>query len=154
MLYSNVLTLSMCNFSLTFLHRVFSNVSSNCVHKRMHSHIGCICLTFLHCAFSNVSSKSLDQSRQSHTGCICLSFLHFVLLPMQVLFSSTFFTIITGQGHISKFLVISHSSQGWGGVKFQKSEHFQLFFFDVNCKSRFWLLMLLSLSVLVKFGDW
>ena len=38
---------------LTFLHRVFSNESSNGLPERMHSHIGCICLTFLHCVFSN-----------------------------------------------------------------------------------------------------
>ena len=59
---------------LTFLHCAFSNVSSNCLHKRKQSHIGCICLTFFHCAISYVSSKSLDLNRQSHIGCICSNF--------------------------------------------------------------------------------
>ena len=62
----------------TFLHCAFSNVSSAHLHNRMHSHIGCICLTFLHCAFSNVSSNYLHEKRQSHIGCICLTFLHCV----------------------------------------------------------------------------
>ena len=35
----------------------FSNVASNCISERMHSHTGCICLVFLHCVFSNVSSN-------------------------------------------------------------------------------------------------
>ena len=65
-----------CDFSLTFLHCVCSNVSPNCLHKRMQSHIGCICLAFLHCAFSNASSKRLHKRKQSHIGCICLTFLH------------------------------------------------------------------------------
>ena len=61
---------------LIFLHCVFSNVSSNCLHQRMHSHIGCICLTFLHCVFSNVSSNRLYVRMHSHIGCICWTFLH------------------------------------------------------------------------------
>ena len=32
--------------SLTFLHRVLSNVSSNCLPEKSHSHIGCIFLLF------------------------------------------------------------------------------------------------------------
>ena len=32
---------------LAFLHCAFSNVSSNRLHKRLHNHIGYICLTFL-----------------------------------------------------------------------------------------------------------
>ena len=44
----------------------------------MHSHTGCICLAFLHRAFSNVSSNGLPEKRQSHIGCICLAFLHCV----------------------------------------------------------------------------
>ena len=55
---------------LTFLHCVFSNVSSKRLHNMMHSHIGCICLTFLHCAFSNVSSNGLHGKMHSHIGCI------------------------------------------------------------------------------------
>ena len=60
---------------LTFLHCVFSNVSSNRLPELMQSHIGCICLAFPHCAFSNVSSDYLPERMQSHTGCIYLSFL-------------------------------------------------------------------------------
>ena len=67
---------SICPISLTFLHHVFSNVSSNGLPEKRHSHIGCICLTFLHCALSNVSSKRLHNRMQSHIGCICLTFLH------------------------------------------------------------------------------
>ena len=61
----------------TFLHCVFSNVSSNVVPEKRHSHIVCIGLTFLHCEFSYVSSNCLPQKRHSHIGCICLFFLHF-----------------------------------------------------------------------------
>ena len=61
---------------LTFLHCVFSNVSSNGLPERMHIRIGCICLSSLHCVFSNDPSKSLYETMQSHTGCICLVFLH------------------------------------------------------------------------------
>ena len=61
---------------LTFLHCVFSNVSSNCLQGKMCGHTGCICWTFPHCEFSNVDSKILDQSRQSHIGCICWTFPH------------------------------------------------------------------------------
>ena len=60
----------------TFLHSAFSNVSSNHLPEKRHSHIGCICLTFLHCAISNVSSNRLPLRMQSHIGCICFTFLH------------------------------------------------------------------------------
>ena len=63
---------------LTFLHCAFSNVSSNRLPKKRHSHIGCICLSFLHCAFSNVSSNRLPNKRHSHIDCICLTFLRCV----------------------------------------------------------------------------
>ena len=61
---------------LSFLHCVFSNVSSNGLPQRMHSRTGCIYLTFLQCVFSNVSSKRLPEWMHNHIGCICLSFLH------------------------------------------------------------------------------
>ena len=50
---------SQCNIGCIFspLHCVFSNVASNHLPEKRHSHIGCICLTFLHCVFSNVPSK-------------------------------------------------------------------------------------------------
>ena len=72
---------------LSFLHCVFSHVSSNRLPERMQSHIGCICLTFLRCAFSNVSSNGLPEKMQSHTDCICLTFLHcaFSNVPSKVL---------------------------------------------------------------------
>ena len=63
---------------LTFLHCAFSNVSSNRLPKKRHSHIGCIYLTFLHCAFSNVVSNRLPEKMHSRIGCICLTCLcHF-----------------------------------------------------------------------------
>ena len=65
-------------FVVNFLHSVFSNVSSKCLHRRMRSHIGCICSTFLRCVFSNVSSIDLPNRMHSHTGCILLAFLHCV----------------------------------------------------------------------------
>ena len=49
--YPLKLTLSMGHFSLTFLDYVFSNVSSNFLPEKRHSHIGCICLALLHYAF-------------------------------------------------------------------------------------------------------
>ena len=61
---------------LYFLCYVFSSVSSNCFHEKMHSHIVCSCLTFLHCAFSNVSLNCLPEKMQSRIGCIRLTFLH------------------------------------------------------------------------------
>ena len=74
--YPLELTLSMGHFSLTFLDCVFSNVSSNFLPEKRHSHIGCICLALLHCAFSNVSSNYLLVRMHNHTGYICLSFPH------------------------------------------------------------------------------
>ena len=62
----------------TFLHCVLSNVSSNGLPVRMHSHIGCICLIYLHCVFSNAPSKHLNEKIYIHTDCICLNFLHCV----------------------------------------------------------------------------
>ena len=60
---------------LTFLHCVFSNVSSNGLPEWLRSHTDCICLIFLHCVFSNVFSKHLHKKMQSHTGCICKTLL-------------------------------------------------------------------------------
>ena len=61
---------------LTFLHGVFSNVSSKTLDHSMHIRNGCICETFLHYMFSNVSSNHLSARMQNHAGCICLAFLH------------------------------------------------------------------------------
>ena len=63
---------------LTFLHCMFSNVSSNCFIEKIYSYTGCICLTFLHCAFSYVSSKQWYEKMQTWNDCICLTFLHSV----------------------------------------------------------------------------
>ena len=53
---------SLFNFIyLTFLHCVFSNVSSNCWYGGMKTHTGCICLAFLRCVFSNASSNCLAE---------------------------------------------------------------------------------------------
>ena len=57
-----------------FFHSVYSNVSLNCLHQQMDSHIGCICSTYLHCASFNVPSNCLPGKRQSRTGCICWIF--------------------------------------------------------------------------------
>ena len=62
-------------FCLSFLHCVFSNVSSNRLHEWMHNRTGCICLAFLHYAFSNVSSNYLHVRMQNRTGSICSIFL-------------------------------------------------------------------------------
>ena len=62
----------------------FSNVSSNCLHQRMQSYIGCISFTFLHCGFLNVSSNYQPERRFSHINCICLAFPHYVLSNAQV----------------------------------------------------------------------
>ena len=61
----------------TFQHCAFSNVSSNCLPVRMHSHTGYICLAFLHCVFSNESSNCLPERMHGHTGCNCLTFLQY-----------------------------------------------------------------------------
>ena len=86
---------------LIFLWCVFSHVSSGCLHGRVHSYTGCICLTqsvyphcttlskmgycprgalkwplvliFLQCVFSHVSSKCLHRRMHSNTGSICLT---------------------------------------------------------------------------------
>ena len=76
-----------CYILLTFFHCAFSNVSSNCLSKRMHSRIGCICFDFsLLYVFkwilkwfapdiSNVSSNYIPQKRHIHIGCSEL-FIH------------------------------------------------------------------------------
>ena len=64
---------------VVFLCCVFSNGPLNSLLQKMHSNIGHICLTFLQCVFSNVSSKLPPKRMQSHTGCICLTFLCYVL---------------------------------------------------------------------------
>ena len=52
---------------------------SKCLPVRMQSHIGYIYLTFLHCVFSNVSSNPLPVGMQNNIGCIYLTFhaVHF-----------------------------------------------------------------------------
>ena len=62
----------------TFLHCVFSYVSSKCLPERMHNHTGCICLTFLHCVYSNVYLNCWEKRTHSHTGYTCSTFLHCV----------------------------------------------------------------------------
>ena len=61
---------------VTFLHRAFSNVSSDQLPQKMQSHVVCIYFIFLHCAFSNVSSDHLPQKMQSLIVCIYFIFLH------------------------------------------------------------------------------
>ena len=50
---------------------MFSNAASNW----LHCPTGYICLTFIHCVFSNVSSSGLSEWMPNHTGCTCLLFL-------------------------------------------------------------------------------
>ena len=56
--FSNVFSKSIlekkdnCTLVYQFLHYVFSNSSSNGLHERRHSYIGCIYMVFLHCVFS------------------------------------------------------------------------------------------------------
>ena len=59
---------------MTFSQCVFSNVSSSCLPRWMHSRIGCICSTFSKCVFSNVSSNRLLELMHNHTSCICFIF--------------------------------------------------------------------------------
>ena len=69
-------------FFFTFLHCAFSNVFSNRLPEKRHSHIGCIFFTFPHCAFSNVSSDGLHEKRYICIGYICLIFLPSVFLDV------------------------------------------------------------------------
>ena len=64
----------------TFLHCVFSNVSSNRQLGRRQSHTGCTCSISPHCVFSNVSSNCLSKRMHSCTGCICSTSTHCVFL--------------------------------------------------------------------------
>ena len=68
---------------LTFLHCVFSNASSNCLHEKMQSHIGCICMTDIHCVF-----HMLPQCTRIRAGIVPLvafvwlfSIVHFQMFP-------------------------------------------------------------------------
>ena len=67
-----------CCICLTFLHYVFSNVLSNCIFARMQNYTGCIDMAFLQCVFSYTSSNCLHAIMQSHTGCTILAFLRCV----------------------------------------------------------------------------
>ena len=51
-----------CKMTQAAFVGLFSHVFSKCLHKKMHSYTGCICLTFLHCVVSNEASVRLDQS--------------------------------------------------------------------------------------------
>ena len=62
---------------LTFLHCVFSNVSSEHLPGRMHNHIVCIYLAFRHCVFSNVHLNGSFEMKHNCTGCNCSTFWHF-----------------------------------------------------------------------------
>ena len=49
------------------------NEGSNSKFARMQIYIGCNYLTFLQCAFSNVTSNHLPYRKHSHNRCICLA---------------------------------------------------------------------------------
>ena len=63
---------------IDYLLCAYSNVSSNAMHKRMHTHIGCICMAFLPCVFSNATSNGVFWKLHKHRDGICLAFLHCV----------------------------------------------------------------------------
>ena len=68
---------------LTFLHYVFSNVSSNCLPVWMESHIGCIYFDFSPmCVFKCL----LKSPMQSHIGCISLMFLRCIFLKVSSMY--------------------------------------------------------------------
>ena len=71
---------------LALFHSVFSNASSNCLPESIQSHIGYTCLTFLQCVFSNVSLICLLERLFSHIDCTCLTFLHFLALSFESLY--------------------------------------------------------------------
>ena len=107
---------------LSHLLNVFSNVSSNCLHERMHNHIGCICLTFLHCVFSSVSSNDLPEKMHSRIGCISLTFYHCV-------FSKVFSNgLLENMSRIDWIGLTAwlclHCPQG---IRWHSSHHFQKF---------------------------
>ena len=56
---------------MTFLHCVYSNVSSNCLPEMMHNHTGCICWTFPHRVFSHEPSNCFCKRTHNCAGCIC-----------------------------------------------------------------------------------
>ena len=60
---------------LTFIHCVFSNVSSSGLSEWMQNHIGCTCLLFLRCVFSNIPSDCPPWRMCNHTFYICMVFL-------------------------------------------------------------------------------
>ena len=90
----------------SFLHCMFSNVSSSCLPERMYSNRGYICLTFSHCVCSHMSphiawredakshclhlfdffhcvfwrdsSKCLPERMHNCIGCVCATLLHCV----------------------------------------------------------------------------
>ena len=66
-------------FFFCFLHGVSSNRFSNGLPERMHTYIDCIYQIFLQCAFLNVSSYCLHWRIHTHTGCFFNSF--FTLQP-------------------------------------------------------------------------
>ena len=60
-------------------------------------HIGYICFDFLHCSLSNVFSKCLHNRMQSHIGSICLTFLtvHFQIYPQTACLRGCIITLFT-----------------------------------------------------------
>ena len=115
---------------MAFLQCVSSNVSSNCLFERMHSHIDCICFIFLHCVLSNVASNSLSERMHSHIGHISLTFPHCLSFSLKdshsfcltkysqgfdlcycesVMFPACWFCLTVFKIHISSKSVITHS---------------------------------------------
>ena len=66
-----------CNVTLVAFVWLFTTVrfQKSCIQGC--SHIGYNCLTFLNCAFSDVSSNDVHKRIHSRIGCICLTFHHY-----------------------------------------------------------------------------
>ena len=93
---------------LTFLHCVFSNVSSNRLHEMMHNHIGCICSTLLHCVLSNVPSNSLPWRMYIHIGCIYLAWRHYLCFFQRVSYYQ-FYQNLYSNPYFHEFDIFLHS---------------------------------------------
>ena len=81
---------------VAFLQCEFSNVSSNDLLEKRHSHIGYICLTFLHCALSDVFSNCLPVRMQSHIALFVALFstVYFQMGPQIVCLRACIFTLV------------------------------------------------------------
>ena len=66
-IYDCCLTFSTVRFKCLFKLHCRKYALSNRLPKKMHSRIYCICLIFLHCVFSNAASNCLHYMKYDHT---------------------------------------------------------------------------------------